>query len=227
HYFFEGSALAAGPVKRLVLNPVDDRTVTYVQDNEQPSRQNEFGGSIGGPIVKDHLFFYGAYSPRNENATNSYDAADGDLDVERNIWRQQAFGKLSYTQQRLTAHWSTLWTPTTADGTLTSYNGATPNAFTGNLSSLTPQLDRGYEINQVNTNGTVDVSLSNAAFLRFRGGYFHDRYSDTGIPLVTSYTYQTPTTPLNAIIPPALQGGTNVAGVNTPRAQITDFDLTK
>ena len=227
HYFFEGSALAAGPVKRLVLNPVDDRTVTYVQDNEQPSRQNEFGGSIGGPIVKDHLFFYGAYSPRNENATNSYAAADGALDVERNIWRQQAFGKLSYSQRRVTAHWSTLWTPTTADGTLSSYNGTAPNAFVGNLSSLTPQLDRGYEINQVNTNGTVDVSLSNASFLRFRGGYFHDRYGDTGIPLVTSYTYQTPTTPLNAIIPPALQGGTNVAGVNTPRAQITDFDLTK
>jgi outer membrane receptor for ferrienterochelin and colicin len=206
---------------------VDDRTVTYVQDREQPAKQNEFGGSLGGPIVKDHLFFYGAYSPRNENATNSYAASDGALDVERNIWRQQAFGKLSYTQRRLTAHWSTLWTPTTADGTLSSYNGATPNAFVGSLSSLTPQLDRGYEINQVNTNGTVDLSLSNAAFLRFRGGYFHDRYSDTGIPLVTSYTYQTPTTPLNAVLPPALQGGTNVAGVNTPRAQITDFDLTK
>jgi hypothetical protein len=227
HYFFEGSALAAGPVKRLVLDPVDDRTVTYVQDREQPVRQNEFGGSLGGPIVRDRLFFYGAYSPRNENATNSYAASNGALDVERNIWRQQAFGKLSYTQRRLTAHWSTLWTPTKADGTLSSYNGATPNAFVGNLSSLTPQVDRGYEINQVNTNGTVDLSLSNAAFLRVRGGYFHDRYSDTGIPLVTSYTYQTPTTTLNAILPPALQGGTNVAGVNTPRAQITDFDLTK
>ena len=27
---------------------------------------NEFGGSLGGPIVRDRLFFYGAYSPRNE-----------------------------------------------------------------------------------------------------------------------------------------------------------------
>ena len=60
-----------------------------------------------------------------------------------------------------------------------------------------------------------------------RGGLFHDRYSDTGIPNVTSYAYQTPTTTLNAIIPAALQGGTNVAGVNTPRAQITAFDTTK
>ena len=29
HYYFSGSALSAGPVKRLVLSPVDDRTVYY------------------------------------------------------------------------------------------------------------------------------------------------------------------------------------------------------
>src|SRR5688572_21045035 len=66
HYYFEGSALSAAPVKRLILDPTTERTGFYVQDEEQPNRINEFGGSIGGPIVRDRLFFYGSYSPRNE-----------------------------------------------------------------------------------------------------------------------------------------------------------------
>ena len=71
HYYFEGSALAVGPVKRLVLDPTTEATGFYVQDDENKNRQSEFGGSIGGPILKNRLFFYGAYSPRVENARQS------------------------------------------------------------------------------------------------------------------------------------------------------------
>ena len=227
HYLYEGSALASGPVKRLVLNPVDDTTVTYAADNEDPNHQNEFGGSIGGPIVRDRLFFYGAYSPRNERRTNTYKASDGTQEIERDIWRQQAFGKLSYAASRFNASWSALWTPTKADGTLPKYAGPNQNQYLGTVASLQSSIDQGYELNQVNTSGNVDITVTNSAFLRLRAGYFHDRYSDVGIPLITSFAYQTPTTPLNSVIPLALQGGTNVAGVNTPRAQITDFDTTK
>ena len=38
--------------------------VSYVQDKEQPDHRSEFGGSIGGPIVRDRLFYFGSYSPR-------------------------------------------------------------------------------------------------------------------------------------------------------------------
>jgi hypothetical protein len=226
HYYFEGSATSASPVRRLVLNPIDNQTVTYQQDREQPNAQNEFGGSVGGPIVRDRLFFFGSYSPRSEKRTNEYTFSDGTGEISRQIWRQQMFGKLTYSSgQRITANWSALWTPTTADGTLAAYNGATPNTYVGARSSLDPNINRGYEINQVNSSGSVNVNLSNASYFSFRGGQFHDRYSDTGIPLTTSYTYGQPTTPLNAIIPPALQGGVNLT--NVPRAQITEFDTTK
>src|SRR4030095_11315683 len=35
HYYYLGSGLSARPVKRLVLSPVDDRTVGLIQDEEQ------------------------------------------------------------------------------------------------------------------------------------------------------------------------------------------------
>ena len=226
HYYFDGSALSAGPVKRLVLDPLTERTAYYVQDKEQSNKQNEFGGSIGGPIVRDKLFFYASYSPRNQKRTNNYNFADAtNGDIDRDTWNQQAFGKVSYSSSRFNASWSTLWTPTKVDGTLSAYNGATPNSQTSSQAALAPNRPRGFEQNQVNTSGTVDITLSNASYLSARGGLFHDRYSDTGISNVTSYTYLNPTTSVNAILPASLQGGTGL--VNTPRALITEFDTTK
>jgi len=226
HYYFEGSPLAAGPVKRLVLEPNQEKTAFYTQDSEDKIRAQEFGGSLGGPIVKDRLFFFGSYSPRNENRKADYHYTDNTSNsITRDIWRQQAFGKLTYATPRLNANGSVLWTPTFADGTLAAYDSASANSINRAQSGLAANIGRGYEINQLNTSGTVDVNLSNTSFLSFRGGLFNDRYTDTGIPDITPYTYGNSTDSVNAIIPPSLQGPSGTA--NTPRAQITEFDITK
>jgi hypothetical protein len=225
HYYYEGSALSANPVKRLVLDPTTERTAFYVQDEKSPANVNEFGGSLGGPIVRDKFFFYGAYSPRRDMKNNTYNYTDGTDEIKRTIWQQQAFGKLTYAARKFNLNWSTLWTPTTTTGTLPAYIGAGPNSLTSTKASQAIQHDRGYETNQINTNGTLDFTLDNTSYLSLRGGYFHDRYSDTGIPQITSYTYLNPTTAVNSLIPVSLQGGTGL--VNTPRAQIADFDTTK
>ena len=225
HYYFEGSAISAAPVKRLVLDPIGDRDTFYVQDGEPPYRHNEFGGSLGGPIVRDRLFFYGAYSPRHEQRDYTYSLTNGSLEIPRSIWRQQAFGKVTWALPRGSANLSTLWTPTTAEGTQSAFDGPTPNSRIASVAALTPNVTRGYEQNQVNTSGSLDLSLTNSSFISVRGGIFHDRFSDTGIPMTTSFTYQTPSTPLDAQLPASIRGGTGFS--NTPRAQITEFDTTK
>ena len=228
HYYLDGSPLSAGPVERLVLSPVDEKTVQYWQDDKVSDVRQEFGGSIGGPIVRDRLFFFGSFSPRINVRDNLYRFSNGaeEGSIERTSKFVQAFGKVSAGSRRVNAYVSSLFTPTYVKGTLAAYNGFGPNFLAASMASQEANKERGWEQMQANINGNVDVVISNGAYATFRAGYFHDRYTDTGIPLTTSYRYSTPTsTCVGCAIPANLQGSVGVE--NTPRAQITDFDTTK
>src|SRR5207248_593058 len=98
HYYYLGNLLSASPIPRIQLSPVDNATVFHLQDEKQKNNQNEFGGSIGGPIVKNKLFFFGSVSPRLLRRTNNYlfgnGTEPGSLDQKQTL--MQAFGKVSY-----------------------------------------------------------------------------------------------------------------------------------
>jgi Carboxypeptidase regulatory-like domain/TonB-dependent Receptor Plug Domain len=226
HYFIDGSPLSAGPVKRLVLSPADDLTVSYVQDVKQKNDRNEVGGSVGGPIVKDKLFFFGSVSPRFVRRTNNYgyssNTEQGSTDQSQTL--NQLFGKLTYSSSRVQVNGSTLLTPTTVDGTLLAYNGTVPNSTSVSSAGNAPNLTRGFKQSQRTFSGEVNFFLTSAAYLSARGTNFYDNYEDTGIPTTTSWTYQTPGTGV-AGLPVSLQ--LPVGATNTPRAQISNFDTTK
>ena len=226
HYYFDGNKLSAGPIQRLVLSPVDDTTVTFVQDEKQRNNRNEVGGSIGGPIVKDRLFFFGSLSPRLIRRTNNYGYSSntdpGSVDQEQTA--NQAFGKLTYSSGRVQANGSVLFTPTTSTGTLASYNGVAANAVSTSKAGDLANVNRGFDQDQTNVSGNVDLWLNGAAYVSVRGGYFRDNYADTGIPTTTNVTWQTSSVG-QAGVPAALQ--LPIGSQNTPRAQITNFDTTK
>src|SRR3954464_15305695 len=170
HYYFYGSPLGAAPGKRLNLDPVDERTVRYIQDDKQPDNNHELGGSLGGPIVHDRLFFFGSYSPRIRRTENAYQFSNG---TEPGVIAQrqnytQAFGKLTYATSRLTASGAVLFTPMSSEGTLPSYQGSGANTVTSSLASNAINVGRGFEQHQTNANGQVDITLTNRSFLSLR-----------------------------------------------------------
>jgi hypothetical protein len=228
HYYYLGSALSAGPVKRLVLSPLDDKTVFTVQDDKMPDHRNEVGGSMGGPIVHDRLFFFGSISPRFATKTNQYNFSSGTEqgEIKRDQTIMNAYGKVSYGGSRVNAYFGALLTPTTSEGTLPAYNGIGPQILSSSKAANQVNLERGFETNQRNLTGNVDVTLTNTTFLTVKVGHFYDNYKDTGVPLTTSWLYRTPcTTTMTPACPSQWVGATNTQ--NTPPVQIVDHDTTK
>ncbi len=193
HYYYIGDSLSAGPVRRLVLDPVDFTTVGYFQDDKQVNNQNEFGGSIGGPIVRNRLFFFTSVSPRVVRRTNEYlfsnGTEPGSIDQEQTAW--QGFGKVTYAAGRVHANASVLMTPTRSTGRTPAYDSTGTNYLTTSSAANEANRTRGFEQDQNNVSTNVDVTLGNSGYLSARGGYFYDSYKDTGVPSTTSYTYQT------------------------------------
>jgi hypothetical protein len=227
HYYYTGDATSAAPVNRLVLDPRDDRTVSYVQDAEQPFDRHEVGGSVGGPIVKNKLFFFGSWAPQYLRGSRVYHFANDETDtISQKRTVNSAFGKINYDPtSRFHSSFSVLWTPTSSKGTFPAYDSASPNQVASTRASNLIQKTRGFESPQTSYAGTLDFTLSNSSLLSVRGGYFDDNYEDTGVPTFSSVTYQTSNLALPYQIPASLRGG--VGFQNTPRVQLAMFDHTK
>ncbi len=150
HYYYLGSGLSGGPVPRLVISPIDDRTAFTVEEPKQPNHQNELGGSLGGPIVRDKLFFFGSISPRFASRTNEYLFASGTDpgEIKRDQTITNAYGKVSYGSRRVNAYFGMLFTPTTSEGTLPAYNGIASQYLSSTKAANAVNLERGFEINQ-------------------------------------------------------------------------------
>jgi outer membrane receptor protein involved in Fe transport len=226
HWYYIGNKLSAAPVPRIQLDPVTDATVFHPQDTKQKNDANEVGGSVGGPIMKNHLFFYGSISPRFQSRTNNYLFSNGtepnSISSDTTFW--QVFGKATYSGNRMQANASILTTPTKDTGILPAYNGAQSLWRTSTFASNASLINQGYQIEQTNFSGNFDFYLTNSSFVSVRGGLFSDNYFDTGVPNTTSVFWNAPSIGVPGV-PVELQQPTGYQ--NITRTQITSKDLTK
>ncbi len=184
HYYYFGNAISAGPVQRLLLlNQFTTGTnPTYQQDAKPQNDTHEFGGSIGGPILKNKLFFFTSYSPQIVRRSQDYRFSNG---LEPDTFKQQSttqqlFNKLTYNplpSLRVNANW--LWTPTRTEGLLPGYDGYGNDVITSRASDQ-PLKTQGWTQPQSNYSAQVDWTLTPTTLITFKGGRFWDNFPHLG-----------------------------------------------
>ena len=229
-----GCARTTASSQRLQIDPITQNSA-YDRPGRRPEfNRNEFGGTIGGPIVRDQLVLLRIGVSRVfENLTQELHLGDGEVGAGRraNARRRAMFGKVTLRRPS-TACSSTcpaLCTPDKADGhhrRLRRRRREPDHATNRRTSSARQTL--GYEIPQWNMAYTGDYTATDKTLVSVRGGYMKDNYFDTGVNKSQTFEYVTP--PLRCRRR-CSRGARAVrrrpAGFsNLPRTQINDHDIT-
>jgi len=204
---------------------VAQNSSSIIQDDDQTFHRNEIGGTIGGPIMKDRLFFFGSVSPRIDKLSRNYALSDGtSTTINRDYRNYSTFGKVSTSlTRRLQANFSTLWTPSKLEGSALAFDGPKANSSVSSAAALNARNTLGWETPQYNLMYNADYTVSDRTLVSVRGGYFHDNYFDTGVD--KSQTYEYGTTNIGMAGVPA-QFQHPAAFTNLPRVQINLQDIT-
>ena len=183
--YWSGDALDAASRPALQLNPSDPSRAEYVTYPEDAYDQLEPGFTLGGPIVRDRLWFFGGYIPlvRPLDRTLTF-LADGSSGTFRADHRRH------YAVANLTAQLGARWR---ARAAFSSGSETTSGRLPALDGSSSPGAD--YSIDDIYPNysasASVDYTPSNRALLSLRLGYFFNDYYNDGVHRGDRYVYQT------------------------------------
>jgi carboxypeptidase family protein/TonB-dependent receptor-like protein len=157
---------------------------TYPKDD---SNRFEPGGSLGGPIMRNKMWFYGAYQPaithtsRSVTSSTSGNVAASPLSSTQNTQIQYVVADQTMqlgSKLRTRVAFNNSWTKTT--GTLPTLSGTDPATTNYGTGSTAPN----YSIS-----GQADYTLKQNLLVGFRGGYFRQNLHSFGIPTDTQFTF--------------------------------------
>jgi len=225
HWYNYGSNLSAGPTKRLLTNPADDITTTYFQDSKIKDHNNEFGGSLGGPFLRNKLYFFTSITPlwRRQEANIKFSDGPSTFNSDRNSITM--FNKLSWDPvNRVRTNFSWLYTTQKRTGLIPTFTGYCADCNLNPSRNFESFRQQGWYLPKSSYTGAADVTLSSSSVLSFRGGYFWDNFKDRNTPTRHQTRYNVSGVGLPFEIPVALRQPSGYFDV--PLTTVSYFDVT-
>lgn len=212
-------SLLAGPRPTLRLNPFDDDVAEYFHNTRDSFRQLNPGFDLGGPILKDRLWFFSSSRPIFEQTERNVTfLANREIKhFESGLRQDFTINKLDFAaSSKLRGSFSHYYLPQKRNGILPTQQGTD--------SPTTPFGDLGYRAPTAMLQWQVDYFANSQLVLTAFGGYNYNNYKDYGVPRGTFYRFATPNTnlPGSLPVPSNLQGP---AGNFTPNNRQTLQDI--
>jgi hypothetical protein len=175
----------ANPTLRLTLT--NSNAAEYWTYPKDTNNRYEPGGSVGGPIISNRAWFFGAYQPaltRNErtaDATTSGNTSAASITQKQRVQNQYVTANQTMqlgSKLRTRLAFNNSWTKT--DGQLPAQNGTDP---------VTTIYARGNTSPNWSLLGLADYTVRSNFLVGVRAGYFRQNSHDFGVPSDTRFTF--------------------------------------
>lgn len=225
-YQFTGSSMNAGPRGLFRRNVDNAAEAEFFQAPEDDYKTQSFGFTVGGPIIRDRLRFFGGYIPDLENRDRSINFRTGGLrNTSTRIFNHRAMGRLDYSpSQKLQINTSYFWNPQKTTG-LTTGNDFKVAPATSDFST-----QGGYQPSN-STNLGVNYIPNSKLLLSARYGYkyLNAKGNTYGKDQVAWYSYSQASNNNGNVVPAQFAGArgfNNVAStLTTVRDELTRHNL--
>lgn len=209
-YQFTGSSLNTGPRGTWRRDPLSVTTAEFFEAPEDDYKSQYYGGTVGGPIVRDKLRFFLGYIPENNTTDRSINFRTGGVkNSSSDVFRSRGIGRVDYSPaQSLQVNGSYFWNPVKTTGLLTS-NDSKVAPPTSDLS-----VQGGYT--QSNATNVGANWIPNSRILvsaRYGYKYLNDKGNTYGKDNVPYLVYNTPSSSAGLPVPAQFVGATGFTNV--------------
>ena len=194
-FYWQGSQVQGSPNKTLRLKLTDNTQAEYQKLGKDDFNRYEPGVALGGPILTNRAWFFGAYQPASTKTTRTIqkgnpgdDFTTGNPNANPSTTTQKAqvqYITANQTMQmgsrlRTRLAFNNSWSKT--DGQLAALAGT---------DSPTTVYTKGTEFPNWSLSGTADYTVSSKLFLGFRAGHYVSDVHDFNVQDVVRFLFAT------------------------------------